>query len=139
MKKKFKSWVGKSPGKRKKRIVKKEKNIPAILFFTGMFFFGLFLSFYSAFNQYSQDSVSEVTGNITASLPQHNLVISYEGLTKEEINQVNGYINEIDPIYITDRQREIRFVSNITPYCESCWGVNYRDGLTKITINSPSL
>lgn len=106
---------------------KKESSIIEIMFFGVMFIFGFALSFLSAYVTCS-DSLIDGDGNITASLPTFNMVVSYEELTKDEINQVNSYINQLDPIYLTERQQEIRFVKNMTPYCDNCAGLNYKDG-----------
>lgn len=108
--------------------IKKELKIMEYCFYGFAFLLALTLSFVSAWISNEHSLVNGDGENITASLPQHNMVISYEGLTKDEINRVNDYINDLDPIYLTDRQREIRFVSNISEYCDDCYGINYNDG-----------
>jgi len=113
--------------KKNTKIKKNKTDVLSILFFIFMFILGISMSFLSAYYTYAEPLL-DTEGNITASLPTHNLVISYEGLTKNEINKANLYINDLNSIYMTDRQKEIRFVKNITSYCNDCVGLNYNDG-----------
>lgn len=110
---------------KKKKQIKNKIDVLNILFFIFLFILGASMSFASSYYTYEEKQARE-EGNITA--VTHNLVISYEGLTKDEINKANLYINDIDPIYLTERQKEIRFVKNITSYCSDCVGLNYHDG-----------